>query len=350
MFETAELVPVRPVGHEVGVGDQHPWRPFVGAHHADRLARLDEHRLVVLERGERAQHRPVRVPRTGGATGAAVDDEPVGVLGHLGIEVVLQHPIGRLLRPASTGQVGPARRADAGDGRAEIAERVTHVLQSAPARRTVSTNDKTCHQLTIVNAVACMRTVRQSAPTRSSLRTTTTKGDTVTIELVDETTLPRSIARVLDLFEFVLATGGCNLTDGGERLRADADHDPALPAGARSPRLCRPRRRRQLLRRPDDPAHRRIAAQRHGARPAGGDRPAASRSARRTDRRVDLSRGERRTHRHLRRHRGEQPGDPSRGLGRPERRPRPAPRSARRSLNLVWSRPARAPWNPTSPR
>ena len=34
----------------------------------------------------------------------------------------------------------------------------------------------------------------------------------MTIELVDETTLPRSIARVLDLFEIVLATGRCNLT------------------------------------------------------------------------------------------------------------------------------------------
>ena len=34
----------------------------------------------------------------------------------------------------------------------------------------------------------------------------------MTIDLVDETTLPRSIARVLDLFEIVLATGRCNLT------------------------------------------------------------------------------------------------------------------------------------------
>ena len=67
VFEAAELVPVRPIGHQVGVGDQHPRRPLVGAHDADRLARLDEHRLVALERGERAQHRPVRIPRTGGA-------------------------------------------------------------------------------------------------------------------------------------------------------------------------------------------------------------------------------------------------------------------------------------------
>ena len=111
VFETPELVPVRPVGHEVGVGDQHPWRPLVRAHDADRLARLDEHRLVALERGERAQHRPVRVPRTGGATGAAVDDEPVGILGHLGVEVVLQHPKGRLLLPAPARQLRAARRA-----------------------------------------------------------------------------------------------------------------------------------------------------------------------------------------------------------------------------------------------
>ena len=34
----------------------------------------------------------------------------------------------------------------------------------------------------------------------------------MTIEVVDETTLPRSIARVLDLFEIVLAAGRCNLT------------------------------------------------------------------------------------------------------------------------------------------
>ena len=57
VFESTELVPVRPVGHQVGVGDQYPWRPLVGAEHADRFARLDQHRLVPFERGERVQHR-----------------------------------------------------------------------------------------------------------------------------------------------------------------------------------------------------------------------------------------------------------------------------------------------------
>ena len=53
-LEPAELLPVRPLRHEVGVGEQDPRRPLVGAEHADRLARLDEHRLVVGERPQRA--------------------------------------------------------------------------------------------------------------------------------------------------------------------------------------------------------------------------------------------------------------------------------------------------------
>ena len=51
VLEPAELLPVGPVADEVGVGDQHPRRPLVGAHHADRLAALHEHGLVVGEGG-----------------------------------------------------------------------------------------------------------------------------------------------------------------------------------------------------------------------------------------------------------------------------------------------------------
>ena len=43
------MLPGRPVRHEVGVGDQHARRVGMGAEHADRLARLDQQRLVVLE-------------------------------------------------------------------------------------------------------------------------------------------------------------------------------------------------------------------------------------------------------------------------------------------------------------
>ena len=111
-LEAPELGPVGPVRHEVGVGEQHARRPLVGAEDTDRLAGLDEHRLVVGERRQRAHHGVERVPRAGGAPGAAVDDEVVGALGDVGVEVVLEHPEGGLLGPAPTGQLGPSGGAD----------------------------------------------------------------------------------------------------------------------------------------------------------------------------------------------------------------------------------------------
>ena len=38
MLQPAEFVPSAPIGHEVGVGDEHPGRPFVRLEDADRLA------------------------------------------------------------------------------------------------------------------------------------------------------------------------------------------------------------------------------------------------------------------------------------------------------------------------
>ncbi len=47
--ELMKVVPVGPGRHEVGIGDQHARRVGVGAKDADRLARLDQQRLVVVE-------------------------------------------------------------------------------------------------------------------------------------------------------------------------------------------------------------------------------------------------------------------------------------------------------------
>ncbi len=112
LFEAAELRPGGPVADQVGVGDQHPRRPLVRAQHPDRLAGLHEHRLVVRERGEGAHHRVERAPVAGGAAGAAVDDEVVGPLGDLGVEVVLQHAQRGLGLPGPGGEGGAARCAD----------------------------------------------------------------------------------------------------------------------------------------------------------------------------------------------------------------------------------------------
>jgi len=84
---------------------------------ADRLAGLDEQRLVMLERRERAHDGIECGPITGRLSRSTVDDEVVGPLGHLRVEIVHQHAQGGLLRPALAGEGGASRRPnDASDG------------------------------------------------------------------------------------------------------------------------------------------------------------------------------------------------------------------------------------------
>ena len=61
---------------------------------------------------QRAHDRVERLPRARGAAGAAVDDEVLGPLGDVRVEVVHQHPQRGLLRPALAGELAAARRAD----------------------------------------------------------------------------------------------------------------------------------------------------------------------------------------------------------------------------------------------
>ena len=111
LLQAAELLPGGPLRDQVGVGDEHARGPFVGAEHADRLAGLDQQRLVVLELLQVLDDRVVGIPAAGGAAGAAVDDELVGMFCHLGIEVVHQHAHRRFLRPSLAAALRAARRA-----------------------------------------------------------------------------------------------------------------------------------------------------------------------------------------------------------------------------------------------
>ena len=99
---------------------------------AHRLAGLDEQRLVVLERAQLAHDRVERLPGARRAAGAAVDDEVVGPLGNVGVEVVHQHPQRRLLRPALAGELGAARSVDGAGTHSRLPIASSTAASSAP--------------------------------------------------------------------------------------------------------------------------------------------------------------------------------------------------------------------------
>src|SRR5207302_7454402 len=107
---------VAPLGHEEGVGDEDPWRVRVRLEHSDRLAGLDEQGLVAPEAPERSYDRVIGLPAAGRLAGSSVDDEILPPLGDVGVEVVHEHPERRLLRPALTTELGPARRSNGSGG------------------------------------------------------------------------------------------------------------------------------------------------------------------------------------------------------------------------------------------
>mmetsp|Transcript_6403 Transcript_6403/g.26196 ORF Transcript_6403/g.26196 Transcript_6403/m.26196 type:complete len:559 (+) Transcript_6403:860-2536(+) len=104
--ELVEVLPGGPVGHEVGIGEQHPRRVGMGAEHAHRLAGLHQQRLVIAQRAQRGQDAVVGLPVARGLADAAVDHQRVRVLGHGGVEVVLDHAVGGLGQPALAVQLG----------------------------------------------------------------------------------------------------------------------------------------------------------------------------------------------------------------------------------------------------
>src|ERR1035438_6852779 len=49
LLQLIELLPVRPVAHQVRVADEYAWRVLVRLKDADRLARLHQQRLIVFQ-------------------------------------------------------------------------------------------------------------------------------------------------------------------------------------------------------------------------------------------------------------------------------------------------------------
>jgi hypothetical protein len=117
-LELAEDLPRRPLPDEVRVGDQDPGRPGMRPDDPDRLAGLDEQGLVVGQGPELADDRIEGVPRARRTTRSAVDDQAIGILGDLRVEVVHEHAQRGFLGPAATAQLRTARGAN-GSGAGE---------------------------------------------------------------------------------------------------------------------------------------------------------------------------------------------------------------------------------------
>ena len=111
-IQFVEVVPVRPLRHEIRIRDQHARRIGVRPEYADRLAGLDQQAFVGFERTQRFDDALVAFPIARGLADAAVDHELLGALGDLGIEVVHQHPQRRLGEPALCRERRSARRTD----------------------------------------------------------------------------------------------------------------------------------------------------------------------------------------------------------------------------------------------
>ena len=122
-LEPAELLPGRPARYEQRVRDQDPRSRRARAEDADRLAALDEQRLVLAEGEQRADERLQRLVAPGGLARAAVDDQLLRPLGDLAVEVVEQHAQRRLGRPRARVQLRASRRADGGEVAAERLDR-----------------------------------------------------------------------------------------------------------------------------------------------------------------------------------------------------------------------------------
>uniref|UniRef100_A0A0N4ZGP7 LigA n=1 Tax=Parastrongyloides trichosuri TaxID=131310 RepID=A0A0N4ZGP7_PARTI len=91
LIEFVEVVPVGPVRHQVGVGDQHARRVDMGAEHADRLARLDHQRLVGFQFLELVDDGVERLPVAGRLADAAIDHQLMRALGDIRVQIVHQH-------------------------------------------------------------------------------------------------------------------------------------------------------------------------------------------------------------------------------------------------------------------
>ena len=104
-----EILLRRPGRHHVRVGDQDARRVLVGAEHRHRLARLHHEGFVGFQVPQGVQNGFEGLPVPGGLAPSAIYDEILRIEGDLGVQVVLDHPVGRFDEPVSAMQLGSRR-------------------------------------------------------------------------------------------------------------------------------------------------------------------------------------------------------------------------------------------------
>ena len=111
ILELAEVLPVSPVSHEVGVSNKYTRCPLIGLPDAHRLAGLHQQGFIRFQILKGFYDGIKSFPAARCTAGAAVDHEVLGALGNLGVEVIHEHAQGRFGLPRLGGQFGSARRA-----------------------------------------------------------------------------------------------------------------------------------------------------------------------------------------------------------------------------------------------
>ena len=111
-IEFVEMLPGRPMRHQVRIRDQHTRCIGMGAEHADRLAGLHQQSLVPVQPAQAGDDAVETVPIPRGPSDAAVHDQFLRPLRDLRVQIVHQHPQRRFGLPGFRRQHRPAVSAD----------------------------------------------------------------------------------------------------------------------------------------------------------------------------------------------------------------------------------------------
>ncbi len=115
------MIPSRPMGNEVRVGNQNARRVFVRLEHAHRFARLHHQCLIVFKSTKRRDDHIVVFPSARSAANAAIDNKFVGAFSNVWMQVVHQHAQWRFGQPTFCRQLCSCRGKDVSGVFARIA-------------------------------------------------------------------------------------------------------------------------------------------------------------------------------------------------------------------------------------